>query len=110
METLDNVYTMERLESVLRKDHTTFESIELDFDSMWSEQAGAWIYTRKICVAIHNLRRTLWFTTCKGSLQSVTYSSGGVDIIIDAEQFTFGAPDDWGIRKWIGEMASQLMP
>ena len=110
MEVIENVYTMERLESVLRKDHTTFESIELDFDAMWSEQAGGWIYTRKITVAIHNLRRTIWFTTCKGNLINATYSSGGVDIIIDAEQFTHGAPDDWGIRKWIGEMASQLMP
>jgi hypothetical protein len=110
MEVLDNVYTMERLEAVLRKDHTTFESIELDFDSMWSEQAGAWIYTRKISVAIHNLRRTLWFTTCKGHLQSATYSSGGVDINISIDQFTFGAPDDWEIRKWMGQMASELMP
>jgi hypothetical protein len=110
MEVLDNVYTMERLEAVLRKDHTTFESIELDFDAMWSEQAGAWIYTRKICVAIHNLRRTLWFTTCKGQLQSATYSSGGVDINIGIDQFTFGAPDDWEIRKWMGQMASELMP
>jgi hypothetical protein len=110
MEVLDNVYTMERLEAVLRKDHTTFESIELDFDSMWSEQAGAWIYIRKISVAIHNLRRTLWFTTCKGYLQSATYSSGGVDITIGIDQFTFGAPDDWEIRKWMGQMASELMP
>jgi hypothetical protein len=110
MEVLDNVYTMERLEAVLRKDHTTFESIELDFDAMWSEQAGGWIYTRKITVAIHNLHRTLWFTTCKGQLRNVTYSSGGVDIFIGVDQFTAGAPDDWAIRKWIGEMASQLMP
>lgn len=110
MEVLDNVYTMERLEEVLRKDHTTFENIELDFGAKFSETDGAWIYTRMIRVALHDVRRTLWFTTCKGNLQSVTYSSGGVDIIIDAEQFTFGAPDDWEIRKWIGEMASQLMP
>lgn len=110
MEVLDNVYTMERLEAVLRKDHTTFENIELDFDSMWSEQAGAWIYTRMIRVTIHNTSRTLWFTTVKGQLQNVTYSSGGVDIIIGIDQFTFGAPDDWEIRKWIGQMASELMP
>ena len=110
MEVIENVYTMERLEAVLRKDHTTFESIELDFDAMWSEQAGGWIYTRKICVAIHNLRRTLWFKTIKGQLIDVTYSSCGVDIHIGVDQFAMGAPDDWEIRKWIGEMASQLMP
>ena len=110
MEVIENVYTMERLESVLRKDHTTFENIELDFDAMWSEQAGGWIYTRKITVAIHNLRRTLWFKTCKGNLLDVTYSSGGVDIFIGVDQFSDGAPDDWQIRKWIGQMASELMP
>ena len=110
MEVLDNVYTMERLESVLRKDQTTFESIELDFDARWSDNEDAWIYTRMIRVTIHNTSRTLWFTTVKGSLQNVTYSSGGVDIIIGIDQFTFGAPDDWEIRKWIGQMASELMP
>ena len=110
MEVLDSVYTMERLEAVLRKDHTTFENVELDFDAKWSETDGAWIYTRMIRVALHDVRRTLWFTTCKGNLQSVTYSSNGVDIIIDVNQFTDGAPDDWEIRKWIGQMASELMP
>ncbi len=110
METLDNVYTMERLEEVLRKDHTTFDSIELDFDARWSENEGAWIYTRMIRVASVNTSRTLWFTTVKGQLQNVTYSSNGVDIVISIDQFTFGAPDDWQIRKWIGQMASELMP
>jgi hypothetical protein len=110
MEVLDNVYTMERLEAVLRKDHTTFENIELDFDARWSDNEDAWIYTRMIRVTIHNTSRTLWFTTVKGSLQNATYSSGGVDIIIGIDQFTFGAPDDWEIRKWIGQMASELMP
>ena len=52
MEVLDSVYTMERLESVLRKDHTTFENIELDFGAKWSETDGAWIYTRMIRVAL----------------------------------------------------------
>jgi hypothetical protein len=52
----------------------------------------------------------LWFTTCKGQLLSVVYSSGGVDINISIEQFTMGAPDDWGIRAWIAQMAKELMP
>ena len=110
MEVIENVYTMERLEAVLRKDHTTFDSIELDFDARWSDNEDAWIYTRMIRVTIHNTSRTLWFTTVNGQLQNVTYSSGGVDIIIGIDQFTFGAPDDWEIRKWIGQMASELMP
>jgi hypothetical protein len=63
-----------------------------------------------IRVASVNTSRTLWFTTVKGQLQNVTYSSGGVDIIIGIDQFTWGAPDDWQIRKWIGQMASELMP
>ena len=110
MEVLDSVYTMERLEAVLRKDHTTFETIELDFGAKFSETDGAWIYTRMIRVAIHDVRRTLWFTTCKGHLQNVIYSSNGVDIFISVDQFAEGAPDDWAIRKWIGQMASELMP
>jgi hypothetical protein len=52
----------------------------------------------------------LWFTTCKGELLSVVYSSGGVDINISIDQFTQGAPDDWGVRAWIAQMAKELMP
>jgi hypothetical protein len=52
----------------------------------------------------------LWFTTCKGNLLHVVYSSGGVDIHIDVEQFTLGAPSDWQIKSWIGDMAKELMP
>jgi hypothetical protein len=110
MTVADDVYTMERLEDVLRHGHTTFENVELDFSSVWNETLGAWQYQRSIRVSIHNLARMLWFTTCKGQLLSAVYSSGGVDIHISVDQFTMGAPDDWQIRKWIGEIASQLMP
>jgi len=110
MTVVDEVYTMERLEEVLKRDHTTFETIELDFSAMWNEAREAYQYQRSIRVSIHNLSRMLWFTTCKGNLLHVVYSSGGVDIHIDVDQFTLGAPSDWQIRQWIGEMSSQLMP
>ena len=110
MAVADDVYTMERLEEVLKRDQTTFETIELDFSAMWNEARGAYQYQRSIRVSIHNLSRMLWFTTCKGELLSVVYSSGGVDINIDVEQFTMGAPSDWQIRSWIGDMAKELMP
>jgi hypothetical protein len=110
MTVVDEVYTMERLEEVLKRDQTTFETIEIDFSAMWNEAREAYQYQRSIRVSIHNLSRMLWFTTCKGNLLHVVYSSGGVDIHIDVDQFTMGAPSDWQIRQWIGEMASQLMP
>jgi hypothetical protein len=110
MTVVDEVYTMERLEEVLKRDHTTFETIELDFSAMWNEARGAYQYQRSIRVSIHNLSRMLWFTTCKGELLNVVYSSGGVDINISIDQFTQGAPDDWGVRAWVAQMASQLMP
>jgi hypothetical protein len=110
MTVADDVYTMERLEDVLRHGHTTFETIELDFSAMWNEALEAYQYQRSIRVSTHNLARMLWFTTCKGQLLSVVYSSGGVDINISIEQFTMGAPDDWGIRAWIAQMAKELMP
>ena len=110
MTVVDEVYTMERLEDVLKRDQTTFETIELDFSAMWNEARGAYQYQRSIRVSIHNLSRMLWFTTCKGNLLHVVYSSGGVDINIGIEQFTMGAPDDWGIRAWIAQMAKELMP
>jgi hypothetical protein len=110
MTVVDEVYTMERLEEVLKRDHTTFETIELDFSAMWNEQREAFQYQRSIRVKIHNLSRMLWFTTCKGQLLSVVYSSGGVDINISVDQFTFGAPTDWDVRAWIAQMAKELMP
>jgi len=110
MTVVDEVYTMDRLEEVLKHGHTTFETIELDFSAMWNEALEAFQYQRSIRVKIHNLSRMLWFTTCKGQLLSVVYSSCGVDINISAEQFTMGAPDDWQIRSWIGDMAKELMP
>jgi hypothetical protein len=110
MTVVDEVYTMERLEEVLKRDQTTFETIELDFSAMWNEALEAYQYQRSIRVSTHNLARMLWFTTCKGQLLSVVYSSGGVDINISIEQFTMGAPDDWGVRAWIAQMAKELMP
>jgi hypothetical protein len=110
MTVVDEVYTMERLENVLRHGHTTFENVELDFSTVWNEARGAYQYQRSIRVSIHNLSRMLWFTTCKGELLNVVYSSGGVDINISIDQFTQGAPDDWGVRAWIAQMASELMP
>jgi hypothetical protein len=110
MTVADDVYTMERLEDVLKRDQTTFENIEIDFSTVWNEQRGAWQYQRSLRCTIHNIARMLWFTTCKGDLLTVVYSSGGVDIHIDVEQFTMGAPDDWGIRAWIAQMAKELMP
>jgi hypothetical protein len=110
MTVADDVYTMERLENVLRHGHTTFENIEIDFSTVWNEQRGAWQYQRSLRCTIHNIARMLWFTTCKGDLLTVVYSSGGVDIHIDVEQFTLGAPSDWQIRSWIGDMAKELMP
>jgi hypothetical protein len=110
MTVVEEVYTMERLEDVLKRDHTTFETIELDFSAMWNEALEAFQYQRSIRVKIHNLSRMLWFTTCKGELLSVVYSSGGVDINISAEQFSWGAPSDWDVRAWIAQMAKELMP
>ena len=110
MTVVDEVYTMERLENVLQHGHTTFENVELDFSTVWNETLGAWQYQRSLRCTLHNISRMLWFTTCKGNLLNVVYSSGGVDIHIDVDQFTLGAPSDWQIRQWIGEMASQLMP
>jgi hypothetical protein len=110
MTVADDVYTMERLDDVLRHGHTTFENIEIDFSTVWNEQRGAWQYQRSLRCTIHNIARMLWFTTCKGDLLTVVYSSGGVDIHIDVEQFTLGAPSDWQIRSWIGDMAKELMP
>ena len=110
MTVADDVYTMERLEEVLKRDQTTFETIEIDFSAMWNEQREAYQYQRSIRVSIHNLSRMLWFTTCKGELLSVVYSSGGVDINISVDQFTFGAPTDWDVRAWIAQMAKELMP
>jgi len=110
MTVVDEVYTMERLENVLKHGHTTFETIELDFSAMWNEALEAFQYQRSIRVKIHNLSRMLWFTTCKGQLLSVVYSSGGVDINISVDQFTFGAPTDWDVRAWISDMAKELMP
>ena len=110
MTVADDVYTMERLEDVLRHGHTTFENVELDFSSVWNETLGAWQYQRSLRCTLHNISRMLWFTTCKGELLSAVYSSGGVDIHISVDQFTQGAPDDWQIRKWIGDMAKELMP
>jgi len=110
MTVVEEVYTMERLEDVLKHGHTTFENVELDFSSVWNEALGAWQYQRSLRCTIHNIARMLWFTTCKGELLSVVYSSGGVDIHIDVEQFTMGAPSDWQIKSWIGDMAKELMP
>jgi hypothetical protein len=110
MTVADDVYTMERLEDVLKRDQTTFETIEIDFSAMWNEARGAYQYQRSIRVSIHNLSRMLWFTTCKGELLNVVYSSGGVDINISAEQFSWGAPSDWDVRTWIAQMAKELMP
>ena len=110
MTVADDVYTMERLENVLRHGHTTFENVELDFSSVWNETLGAWQYQRSLRCTLHNISRMLWFTTCKGNLLHVVYSSNGVDIHIDVEQFTLGAPSDWQIRSWIGDMAKELMP
>jgi hypothetical protein len=110
MTVVEEVYTMERLEDVLKHGHTTFETIELDFSAMWNESLEAYQYQRSIRVSTLNLARMLWVTTCKGELLSVVYSSGGVDIHIDVEQFTLGAPSDWQIKSWIGDMAKELMP
>jgi hypothetical protein len=110
MTVADDVYTMERLENVLRHGHTTFETIEIDFSTVWNETLGAWQYQRSLRCTLHDISRMLWFTTCKGELLNVVYSSGGVDINISIDQFTQGAPDDWGVRAWIAQMASQLMP
>jgi hypothetical protein len=110
MTVADDVYTMERLENVLRHGQTTFENVELDFSSVWNESLGAWQYQRSLRCTLHNISRMLWFTTCKGNLLHVVYSSGGVDIHIDVEQFTLGAPSDWQIKSWIGDMAKELMP
>jgi hypothetical protein len=100
-------YRIEDLFETIRQQGPLFDDIELSVTSLWDDKNGCYRYCRMVRV-VRNQPITLWIHTCKGELSHVIYSVNGNDEYIDASQFVWGYPTEFGLRKMVNEFISEV--
>jgi hypothetical protein len=102
-------YTFERLTAAIKGKEHQFDSVEISNDCHWDEENGSFRYTKTVRFANDPIARTLFIHSFKGTVTHIVFSSNGVDIIIDGEQFAWGPPSEYEIRKWVADWIAELM-
>jgi hypothetical protein len=92
----------------IKKHGPLFDSIELSVSTIWDEKGGAYRYCRMVRFEREPARITLWIHTFKGDLTHVIYSENGNDEYIEADQFVWGYPSEWGLREMINKFIAEV--
>lgn len=103
-----NQYRFETLFQAIKEQGPTFDNIEFSVTSLWDEKGGSFRYCRMVRLVREPNTFTLWIHTFKGDLSHVVYSANGIDEHIDVTQFPWGYPDEFQVRKMIGDFIAEV--